>query len=218
LGESNEGNCKIISMDNIHKKDRKNIAIIGIFLCCIYFFAVFVFIVTKAINWLIAFEIVTMICGIYFIFLILVMPFSEDENIINKKLVAIIFVTVLMIFTNIAHTINLVSIQNIKNGINIPDYLYIGKPFSFITAIEYLGWGIFLGLAFLFSSLGIVKRKELLPLKTTLFICSCLCFIGFFGWLIINENLWYIASFGYGIGTVIICIELLLYEKNSKNK
>ena len=75
---------------------------------------------------------------------------------------------------------------------------------------------MFLGLAFLFSSLGIANKQELKPLKITLLICSCLCIIGFFGWLIINENLWYIASIGYGIGAVIICIELLLYEKIKK--
>jgi cyanate permease len=112
----------------------------------------------------------------------------------------------------------LVSIQNIKNGINIPEYLQIGKTMSYVTAIEYLSWGIFLGLAFLFSSLGIGNKYELKHLKMTLFICSCLCIIGFFGWLIINENLWYIASMGYGIGTVIICIELLLYEKGKDRK
>jgi cyanate permease len=94
----------------------------------------------------------------------------------------------------------------------MPDYFQIGKQYSFVTSIEYLGWGIFLGLAFLFSSFGIENKQELKSLKITLFVCSYLCIIGFFGWLI-YENLWYIASLGYGIGTLIICVELLLYEK-----
>jgi hypothetical protein len=156
------------------------------------------------------FDIVTMFSGIYYVFLITVLPFSNDEKTQNNKILAIIFAVTLMIITDIAHTINLTSIRNIKNGVNIPDYLQIGKTLSFVTSIEYLGWGIFLGLAFLFSSLGIINKQKLKHLKITLFICSCLCIIGFFGWLIINENLWYIASMGYGIGAVIICIELLL--------
>ena len=188
--------------------NRKNIAIMGILLICIYFFTVIIFVATSSTNWLIVFDIVTMFSGIYYVFLIFILPFSKDR----KKTPAMIFAAALMIITNIAHTINLTSIQNIKNGINIPDYLQIGKNLSFVTSIEYLGWGIFLGLAFLFSSLGIANEQELKPLKITLFICSCLCIIGFFGWLI-NENLWYIASMGYGIGAVTICIELLLMEK-----
>ena len=204
-------------MDKILNLDSKNTAIMGILLCCIYFFVVIMFVATGSINWLIIFDIVTMFSGIYFVLLVIILPFSKDEKIKNNKIVAIIFVTAHMIFTNIAHTINLVSIKNIKNGIDIPDYLQIGKTMSYVTSIEYLGWGIFLGLAFLFSSLGIANKNELKLLKITLFICSCLCIIGFFGWLIINENLWYIASMGYGIGTIIICIELLLYE-NGKYK
>jgi len=190
--------------------NRKNIAIMGILLCCVYFFVVIMFVATSSTNWLIIFDIVTMFSGIYFVLLVIVLPFSKDEKAQHNKIMAIIFVTALMIFTNIAHTINLVSIQNIRSGINISDYLQIGKTMSYVTTIEYLGWGIFLGLAFLFSSLGIANERELKPLKITLFVCSCFCIIGFFGWLIINENLWYIASIGYGIGTIIICIELRL--------
>ena len=173
------------------------------------------FVATASINWLIIFDIVTMISGIYFIFLIMVLPFSNNDSIQNKKIVAIIFVTAFAIFTNIAHTINLVSIQNIKNEINIPDYLQMGRNMSYVTAIEYLGWGIFLGLSFLFSSLGITKKQELKSLKIILSACSCLCIIGFFGWLIINENLWYIASLGYSVGTIIICILLIKYDKKN---
>jgi hypothetical protein len=159
------------------------------------------------------FDIVTMVSGIYYVFLINALPFSKDRN--NRKL-AVIFVATLMVMTNIAHAINLTSIQNIKNGIDIPDYLQIGKTLSILTSIEYLGWGIFLGFSFLFSSLGILNKRELKHLKATLFICSCLCIIGFFGWLMINENFWYIASIGYGIGALIICIELLLFERRKK--
>lgn len=33
----------------------------------------------------------------------------------------------------------------------------------------------------------------------------------------INENLWYLAPMGYGVGTIVICIELLVIEKISKD-
>jgi len=195
-------------------KNRKNTAIIGILLCCIYYFVVISFVTTTSQNWLATFDIVTMFSGIYFIFLIMTLPFSNDKKNQNSKIAAIIFVSALMIFTNLVHTINLISIQNLKNGIDIPNYLQIGKPNSFLTAIEYLAWGIFLGLAFLFSFFGIKNENKTKSLKIILLICAILCFIGFFGWLIINENLWYMASMGYGIGTIIICIKLLIYKHN----
>jgi heme A synthase len=193
--------------------NRKTISIIGILLICIYYFVVINFVTTGSENWLIIFEVLTIISGIYFIFFIMVIPFSHDDKYKNYKLLAIIFVSTLMIFTTIAHTLSLNSIYNLKNGIDIPDYLYIGKPSSYITPIEYLGWGIFLGLAFLFSFFGIENEQNTRPFKITLFVCALLCFLGFFGWLIINENLWYIGSMGYGVGTIIMCIELLIYEK-----
>jgi cyanate permease len=77
---------------------------------------------------------------------------------------------------------------------------------------------VFLGVNKLSALLEIANEQKLKPLKITLFICSYLCIIGFFGWLIINENLWYIASMGYGIGAVIICIELLLLGKSKAGR
>ena len=191
--------------------DRKNVAISGIILCCIYFATVVIFIISGSQNWLIIFEIVTMISGIYFIILILVLPFSNNEKKKIYKILAIIFVTALMIFTNMTHIVNLMVLRLLNNGVIIPEYFQLGKNPSIITIVEYSGWGIFLGLAFLFSSIGIEKEKILKPIKITLFICSILCFIGFFG-SIINEHLWYISSLGYGIGTLVICIEIIVID------
>ena len=200
-------------MKEINNVNIRNVSILGIIICCIYFIVVITFVITSSINWLIIFDIVTMVSGIYFVFLILVLPYTNN---INYKIIAIVFVSALMIFTNIAHIVNINSIRNIKEGINIPEYLKIGNNLSYVTIIEYLGWGIFLGLAFLFSSFGIANKQELKYIKLTLFVNSCLCIFGFFGWVIINENLWYIASLGYGFGTLVLCIELLIYEKRCK--
>jgi len=192
--------------------NRKNIAKSGILICCVYFITVAFFVITSSQNWLIIFEIVTMLSGIYFVFLIVTLPFSNDEKKKIYKILALIFVTGLLFFTNVVHLMSLTVIKIIEKGNNIPEYLQIGKIPSIITSIEYFGWGIFLGLSFLFSSFGIETVSKHKPLKNTLIICAVFCFLGYFG-SIINEYLWYIASIGYGIGTVIICIEILLLEK-----
>jgi len=197
--------------------NRKNIAIAGIIICCIYFATVVFFILSGSQNWLIIFEVVTMISGLYFIFLILVLPLSDNEKKKIYKILAIVFVSALMIFTNIVHITNLMILRLTNNGVIIPEYFQLGKNPSVITIVEYSGWGIFLGLAFLFSSIGIENDKILKPLKITLFICAMLCFTGFLG-SIINEHLWYIASLGYGIGTLVICTEMIIIDRKERNK
>lgn len=194
--------------------NRKNVAILGIILCSIYFIATFKLILTGAQIWLIAMELVTMASGIFMIMLVLTFPFSKTENFITYKIIACIFSAACMVLTNVAHMVNLtVTEQLLKNGVSIPDYLRIGKWPSVEMAIDYLAWGLFMGLAFIFSSFGIDKEKTVNKLKTILFICGCLCLVGFFCAILINENLWYIAPMGYGFGTLIICIELLIINK-----
>jgi hypothetical protein len=194
--------------------NRKNIAKSGILLCCVYFVIAAFFVLSGSQNRLIIFEIVTMLSGIYFVFLITNLPFSNDEKNKIYKIPTLIFVTGLMFFTTIAHLTSLTVIKIIEKGINIPEYFQIGKIPSVITSIEYFGWGIFLGLSFLFSSFGIENTCKYKPIRITLLICAILCFLGYFSSFII-EYLWYIASMGYGIGTVVICIEILLLEKKA---
>jgi ABC-type transport system involved in cytochrome c biogenesis permease subunit len=93
-------------MNKVSNLNRKIVAIMGILLSCIYFSVVIVFVATGSINWLMIFDILTMFSGIYFAFLIVILPFSKDENIRNNKIMAIIFVSALMIITNIAHSVN----------------------------------------------------------------------------------------------------------------
>ena len=42
--------------------------------------------------------------------------------------------------------------------------------------------------------------------------CGILCLIGFFGTIFINKNIWYVAPMGYGIGTMIVCIQMLKFR------
>jgi hypothetical protein len=162
-------------------------------------------------------ELVTMASGILMVMLVLVFPFSETEKLKTYKFMAIIFAAACMVLTNVAHMVNLtVTEQLMKSGINIPDYLLIGKWPSVEMAIDYLAWGLFMGLAFLFSSFGIENEEKFKKLKKTLPVCGSLCIAGFIGAILINQNLWYIAPLGYGIGTVILCFELLILNKQVK--
>jgi len=184
----------------------KNIAKTGLLIGLLYFISV-VLLTLFSNNITIQFmEIITMLSGIYMVLLIISLPVDNNLKHNIYRLLAIIFVSSCMFLTNTIHWINIIVIKPlIKNGINVPEYFQIGKWPSFIMAIDYLGWGLFMGLAFIFSG---VNSKLSTNIKWILWINGCLCLIGFFG-VIINKNIWYIAPLGYGIGTVIICIKLL---------
>ncbi len=53
-------------------------------------------------------------------------------------------------------------------------------------------------------------------LKTILLICGSLCLLGFFGTALVNGNHWYLVPLGYGLGAIIVCIEMLSDFKTIK--
>lgn len=70
-----------------------------------------------------------------------------------------------------------------------------------------------MGFAFLCIGIAIKNRdKTERIIKTTLLICGILFLIGFFGTVFVNENIWYIAPMGYGLGTMIICIQMMKFK------
>lgn len=193
--------------------NRKGIIYPGIVLCVIYFLVTFMLILTGSKSWIIAMEIVTMVSGVFMLLLILVLPSSPAELRKIYRIVSVAFVTGSMILTNVAHFVNLaVTEQLLRSGIHVPDYFQIGKWPSVEMAVDYLAWGMFMGLAFLASFMYIPKENSYKSLKYTLLVCGTLCVLGFLG-VMINENLWYLAPLGYGIGTLVICIELLMIQK-----
>ncbi len=193
---------------------RKNIAFSGIIICSMYFVITSLLILTSSKLWLAALELITMVSGIFMIMLVSAIPDSNLELLKKNKLLAIIFSSACMILTNAVHMVNLSVTENLLDqGIAIPDYLLIGKWPSVEMAIDYLAWGLFMGLAFLFSSIAIENEEKFRILKITLCVCGSLCFLGFFGTILINPNLWYIAPMGYGLGTLVICFELLIINK-----
>ena len=119
--------------------------------------------------------------------------------------------------TAIAHFVNItVTRPLINQGVNVPTYFQIGYWPSVEMAIDYVAWGFFCGLAFL-SLAKFAKSKLHTNIIITTYICAILCQIGFWGALFINENLWYLAPWGYGLGFIIICIQALLTFKNAKD-
>lgn len=195
--------------------NRKSISIFGIIVCILYFIAMLGLIISGSRLFLITFELSTMIAGIFMVLLILILPYSkENESSLCQKM-ALVSAAGCMFLTNCAHIVNLsVTAPLIQKGVAVPEFLQIGKWPSVEMAVDYLAWGLFTGLAFIFASLAVtIKTKHI---KMTLMICGVLCLIGFFGAFLINENLWYIAPCGYGIGTLILCVQLLLVDKKKR--
>lgn len=121
------------------------------------------------------------------------------------------FMTCTCAMTSVTHIVNItVTRALISDGADVPTYFQIGFWPSVEMIIDYLAWGFFMGLAFLWIGIAI-KNKDKTEgiIKTTLLISGVLCFIGFFGTVFINENIWYAAPMGYGLGTLFICIQML---------
>ena len=149
------------------------------------------------------------------IFIAIPSPQEHDKKI--AKMLSIIFMSCCMILTSIAHFTNIAFIMPLQDsGVEIPIYFQIGQWPSALMVIDYLGWGFFMGLAFITSSLA--TRKEYRLLKNTLLVSGILCLLGLIGTVMISANCWYIASCGYGIGTAVICIELIIINKSEETK
>lgn len=185
---------------------KKSIAVIGIAVCIAYFIATASLIITAGKFALLCMELSTMVAGVYMVFLFISLPFAADKSLSPFKKMSVICAAACMILTNAVHWVNISVTQPLINaGINVPDYFRIGVWPSVEMAVDYVAWGLFMSLAFLFAA------KAILPdagMKGLLITCGCLCMIGFWG-VLVNENLWYIAPIGYGPGTIMLCVKLI---------
>ena len=101
----------------------------------------------------------TVIGGI--VYLILFIKLSEKISSDNfyKRLISV-FMACGVTLTSVAHIVNItVTRRLISNGINVPDYFRIGCWPSVEMAVDYLGWGLFVGLAFLCIAISINNKK-----------------------------------------------------------
>lgn len=107
--------------------------------------------------------------------------------------------------TSIAHFTSIGVIRKLlSQGVSVPDYFKIGFSPSLEMTLDYIAWGLFMGLAFLALYFGINNKT----LKIFSISCSILCLIGFVGNFFL-ESLWYAAPFGYGFVFLIMCIYIL---------
>ena len=188
----------------------KKISVIGVFTCILYFISVGLFLITKEEAALTIWELMTFLSAPVELLVLL-----ELSNLVNAtaiyKNAMLVFMACACALTSVAHIVNItVTRRLISEGINVPEYFRIGFWPSVEMAIDYLAWGFFVGLAFLCIGFATnSKDKQKLMIKVTVLVCGMLCLSGFFGAIFINENLWYVAPMGYGLGSMIICIQMM---------
>lgn len=186
----------------------RKISIASIIALIIYFVSLMLFLITKNDLSLTFWELMTVIGGI--VYLVLFVKLSEKISSDNfyKRLISI-FMACGVTLTSVAHIVNItVTRRLISNGINVPDYFRIGCWPSVEMVVDYLGWGLFVGLSFLCIAISI-NNKEYKSIKISSLLAGILCLIGFVGALFINENLWYLAPMGYGIIPIYMCIKTM---------
>lgn len=194
----------------------KRIPNIGILTCILYFIVVVLFLITKTEVALTIWEIFTIIGAPVILFVLI-----ELTNLMNiastYRNAMLVFMSCNCSLTGLAHIINItVTRKLIADGINVPNYFRIGYWPSAPMAADYLGWGFFMGLAFLSVGFAINRdNKQNSMMKKIVLLCGLLCLTGFFGAVIINENIWYLAPLGYGFGTILICIKILRIQKDT---
>lgn len=180
--------------------------------CACYFITTIGLVLTGTTTFIVLMGLATILSAPVLLLIFMCMPAENNpQKEIGKKL-SIIFMSSCMVLTSVVHFTNIAFIMPLmKEGIDIPIYLQIGQWPSALMAVDYLGWGFFMGAAFLSSSYAVNKHNA--AIKYTLFICGILCLMGLIGTVLIHADCWYIAPLGYGIGSVIICIELIVYNK-----
>lgn len=191
----------------------KKISIASIIAIIIYFISVSLFLITKTDIALTIWELMTIIGAIVYLFLIIKLSEILTNSNFYKRLISV-FMGCGLAFTSVAHIVNItVTRVLISDGVNVPDYFKIGCWPSIEMVIDYVGWGLFIGLAFLILGFSI-NNKKYHSIKRTSIISGILCLIGFIGALFINENIWYIATIGYGIIPIYLCIKTMRLEND----
>ena len=185
----------------------KKVSLAGMITCVLYFLSMGLFLVAKTEISLTIWEMMTVISGpIVLIVLIALAEAVATPPNYQKAMIA--FMSCACALTGAAHIINIsVTRALIREGIDVPSYFQIGCWPSVEMAADYLAWGFFTGLAFLCVSLPLRSTDRAKQrIKLVSLLCSVLCIVGFIGGTFINENLWYIAPMGYGIGLLILCV------------
>ena len=206
---------------NIWKMNKQNhrqgIPKIGIIAVVLYFFSVGAFLISKTEVALTIWELMTVISGpVVLIVLLEISHMLSTPDTYRRAMLA--FLSCTCALTGAAHIVNItVTRRLMREGVEVPLYFQIGQWPSVEMAVDYLAWGFFMGLAFLCLSCPLTSTdKKARGLRTVSLINGILCIAGFIGTIFINENIWYLAPMGYGIGLVILCVMAIRIEKNGK--
>ncbi len=194
-------------INNKGKAMSKRISLIGMIAVILYFVVVGTFLITKTDLSLTLWELTTVFSAP--IILLVLLELSRIVSTPDIYRCAMIgFMSCVCSLTGTAHIVNIaVTRRLISKGIEVPLFFQIGQWPSVEMAVDYLAWGLFMGLAFICAALPVKSDKKAVQrIKVLSLICGVLCLIGFIGSIFINENLWYIAPMGYGFGFLILCI------------
>lgn len=189
---------------------KNKIAILGIVDVCVYAVMVTLYLIFKSAMLLTLWEAVTILSApVMLLVLLAILKISSQAKPVFRSL-TLVFMTGTIILTSVAHLVNIaVTRKLIAEGVNIPTYFQIGYWPSVEMAIDYLAWGFFMGLAFIATACSLHTAGSIFKrLKIMLIVCGSLCLLGFIGTILINENFWYLAPLGYGVGSIFICIEM----------
>lgn len=191
----------------------RTISYLVILIVIIYLAIVGTFLATKSAIFLTFWEIATIVSAPFvFLFLGTILSECVSDKIIFKY-AAIVSMSGCVFMTTIAHFVNLtITRPLIEQGVDVPLYFQIGQWPSLEMALDYLAWGLFLGIALICTSLTITKKQKL-ALKSTTFTCGIMCIIGFLGPVINIIDLWYIAVLGYTFGLIAMCILQIHYHR-----
>ena len=183
----------------------KKISIIGISTVIVYFISVGGFLITQTEIALTIWETMTIISGpVVFMVLLEFSHYFGTPDVLRRAMTG--FMSCVCALTGGAHIVNItVTRRLMSEGIDVPLYYQIGQWPSVEIAIDYLAWGFFMGLAFLCISIAKSNREETKGMQIIALIDGILCLVGFAGALCINENMWYVAPMGYGLGLLVLC-------------
>ena len=186
----------------------KRTPLIGIITVIMYFLSVGGFLTCKTDASLTFWEMMTVISGPIVLLVLLETSHRLSTPDINRRAM-VAFMACVCALTGAAHIVNItVTRRLMQEGVAVPLYFQIGQWPSVEMAVDYLAWGLFMGLAFLCLGIPVVvsndKAKRRIRIVTL--INGVLCLIGFIGAIFINENIWYVAPMGYGFGLLILCI------------
>lgn len=193
----------------------KRIPCIGIVAVILYFLSMGAFLASQADAALTVWEMMTVISGPIVLLVLLETSHRLATPDIYRMLMVALMACVCAL-TGVAHIVNItVTRKLMQEGVAVPPYFQIGQWPSVEMAVDYLAWGLFMGLAFLCIGVpAVAGSKSERRIRIVSLFNSILCLIGFIGAVFINENIWYLAPLGYGFGLLILCIlQLNLYKE-----